>query len=170
MEAAVKQAPSYSAKEMNIKQKKTIALQVYKIHQKQTITNIAKENQVSRQFVYKQKNKATQAIDDVFKEPEIADEKKNEKVLFYLPVTKSWLIQLVLGLLLHCRCSFRGVTKLFQDVLDSSIYVSTVHNISTSAIQKARGINEVQDLSRVKLCAPDEATRPRLRRPARRSS
>ena len=81
---------------MNIKQKKTIALQV--IHQKQTITNIATENQVSRQFVYKQKKKATQAIDDVFKEAGTENEKKNEKVLFYLPVTKSWITQLVLVL------------------------------------------------------------------------
>ena len=58
---------------MNINQKKTIALQV--IRQKQTITNIAKENQVSRQFVYKQKDKATQAIDDVFKEPDEREKK-----------------------------------------------------------------------------------------------
>ena len=110
MEAAVKQAPSYSAKEMNIKQKKTIALQT--IRRTHSITDIAKENKVSRKFIYKQNDKATQAIDDVFKEPETENEKKNEKVLFYLPVTKSWLIQLVLCLLLHCRCSFRGVTKL----------------------------------------------------------
>ena len=137
---------------MNSKQKKTIALQT--IRGTHSITDIAKENQVSRKFVYKQNDKATQAIDDVFKEPE--NEKKNEKVLFYLPVTKSWLIQLVLGLLLHCRCSFRGVTKLFQDVLDSSISVATIHNISMTAIQKAREINNAQDLSRIKLCAPDE--------------
>ena len=150
MEAAVKQITSYPAKEINIKQKKTMALQV--IHQKQTITNIAKENQVSRQFVYKQKHKATQAIDDIFSE--LATEK--EKVLFYLPVTKSWLIQLVLCLLLHCRCSFRGVTKLFQDVLDASISIATVHNISTGAIQKSKEINAAQDLSRVKLGAHDE--------------
>ena len=102
MEAAIKQKPSYLASKMNIKQKKTIALQV--MRQKQTISNIAKENQVSRKFIYKQKNKAAQAIDDVFKEPEA----EKEKVIFYLPVTKSWLIQLVLCLLLRCRCSFRG--------------------------------------------------------------
>ena len=62
----------------------------------------------------------------------------------------------MLVLLLHCRCSFRGVTKLFQDVLDSSISATTVHNISTAAIQKAQRINASQDLSRVKLGAHDE--------------
>ena len=154
MEAAVKQELSYPSRKMNIKQKKAIALQV--IHQRQPITDIARENQVSRKFVYKQKDKATQAIEDVFKEPETANEKKNERVLFYLPVTKFWLIQLVLVLLLHCRCSFRGVTKLFQDVLDFSISLATVHNISMMAIQKAKEINAAQDLSCIKLGAHDE--------------
>ncbi len=68
MEAAVEQKASYPARAMNIKQKKTIALQV--IHQIQPVTDIARENQVSRKFVYNQKNKATPAIDNVFKEPE----------------------------------------------------------------------------------------------------
>ncbi len=150
MKAAVKQGLSYPASKMNINQKKTIALQV--IHQTQPITDIARENQVSRKFVYKQKHKVTQAIEDIFNEPDA----EKEKVLFYLPVTKSWLIQLVLCLLLHCRCSFRGVTQLFHDVLDSSISVATVHNISTTAIQEAQKINNAQDLTRVKLGAHDE--------------
>ena len=84
MKAAAKQDISYPAKEMNIKQKKTMVLQA--IQQTQTISDIAKENQVSRKFVYKQKDKATQAIEDNFSEP------ATEKVLFYLPVTKSWLL------------------------------------------------------------------------------
>ena len=150
MEAVAKQVTSYRATEMNIKQKKTMALQV--IRGEESITHLAKENQVSRKFVYKQKHQAIQAIDNVFKEPE----GEKEKVLFYLPVTKSWLIQLVLCLLLHCRCSFRGVTKLFQDILDSSLSVTTVHHISTSAIQKAQKINASQDLSRIKLGTHDE--------------
>ncbi len=150
MEAAIKQELSYPTRKMTIKQKKTIALQT--IHGAHSITDIAKENKVSRKFVYKQNDKATQAIDNVFKEPET----KKEEVLFYLPVTKAWLIQLVLCLLLHCRCSFRGVTKVFQDVLDTSISAATIHNISTTAIQKAQSINEEQDLSCVRLGAHDE--------------
>ncbi len=43
MEAVAKQVLSYPAKEMKIKQKKTMALQV--IQQTQTISDIAKENQ-----------------------------------------------------------------------------------------------------------------------------
>jgi len=60
MEAVVKQIISYPAKDMHIKQKKTVALQA--IRQTQTITNIANEKQVSRKFVYKQKDKAEQVL------------------------------------------------------------------------------------------------------------
>ena len=84
MEAVAKQITSYPAKEMDIKQKKTIVLQV--IHQKQTITNIAQENQVSRQFVSKQKYKAISAIEEAFSSAEHDDE-----VLYNLPITKSWI-------------------------------------------------------------------------------
>ena len=150
MEAAAKRSVTYPAKILKFHQKKKMALQVIK--QTQTISDIAKENQVSRKFVYKQKHKVIQAIDDVFKEPE----EEKEKILFYLPITKAWLIQLVLCLLLHCRCSFRGVTKVFQDVFDTSISIATIHNISMTATQKAQKINASQDLSFVKLCAPDE--------------
>ena len=150
LEMVAKQVTSYPAKGMNIKQKKAVALQA--LRQAQMITSIAKENNISRKFVYQQKDKAIQAIDGVFKEPETG----KEKILFYLPVTKSWLIQLVICLLLHCRSSFRGVTKLFQDILDSSISIATIHDISINAIKKAQSINGAQDLSGVKLGAHDE--------------
>ena len=64
MEAVAKQVTSYRATEMNIKQKKTMALQV--IRGEESITHLAKENQVSRKFVYKQKHQAIQAIDNVW--------------------------------------------------------------------------------------------------------
>jgi hypothetical protein len=68
------------------------------------VTDIAARNNVSRKFVYGQKKIADQALNQAF-EP-VA---KNDEVLFYLPVTKQWIRQFVLALLLICHSSFRGV-------------------------------------------------------------
>ena len=43
-----------------------------------------------------------------------------DDVLFYLPVTKAWLRQLVLGLVLICHSSTRGVVELLGDLFDVS--------------------------------------------------
>ena len=40
----------------------------------------------------------------------------DNKVLFYLPVTKAWLRQLVLALILICHSSLRGVVALLRDL------------------------------------------------------
>ena len=70
------------------------------------ISNLASEHHVSRKFVYQQKNLAVQALQEVFA-PACAD----EDVLFYLPVTKAWLRQVILALTLICHSSYRGVVE-----------------------------------------------------------
>ena len=152
MEAVAKQITSYPAKEMDIKQKKTIALQV--IHQKQTITNIAQENQVSRQFVSKQKYKAISAIEEAFSSAEHDDE-----VLYNLPITKSWIKQCITSLTLDCHSSFRGASKFCEGLLDYPISVGSIYNVMRTNITKAQQINDQEDLSNIKLSAPDEIFR-----------
>ena len=71
------------------------------------ISHLATDYQVSRKFVYEQRHKAKLALDEAF-EPTIPD----EQVLFHLPITKSWLFQLILGLVLLCHSSLRGVVEL----------------------------------------------------------
>ncbi|OXJ06556.1 hypothetical protein [Burkholderia sp. AU6039] len=61
---------------------------------------------VSRKFVYAQKDKASEALDDAFCSA-VAD----DEVLFQLPVTRTWLRQVMVGLPLICRSSYRGVGK-----------------------------------------------------------
>lgn len=80
----------------------------------------------------------------------------DEKILFYLPVTKIWLRGLVLGLLLTCRGSFRGVCELLGNHFGCSLSVGTIHNIVTAAVEQARAINHAQDLSAIRYGAPDE--------------
>ena len=102
--------------------------------------------------MYAQKDKAINAINDAFS----ADVEDDDKVLFYLPVTKAWLRQFILGLVLNCHSSFRGVIKTLDDVFDYDMSVGTVHNVVSDAIQKATNINVNQDISLVTLGAHDE--------------
>jgi len=110
-----------------------------------SISGLARQNEVSRKFVYQQKEQAQQALQESFTPPPA-----DEKVLFYLPVTKKWLYGLVLGLLLSCRSSFRGIQELMIDHFGFSISLGTIHNLS------ARAINQAQDLSAIHYAAPDE--------------
>jgi len=74
---------------------------------------LAQNYGVSRKFLYQQAAKASDALDDVFM-PSADD----QKVLFYLPVTKNWIRQFVLALVLICHSSFRGVVEILEDVFD----------------------------------------------------
>lgn len=115
------------------------------------ISHLADQHQVSRKFVYQQGNKAQQALDESF-----APSKGDDEVLFHLPVTKNWLYQLILGLVLICHSSYRGVVELFRDLFDVSISIGTVHNRLQSATEKAVEINQSQELSGIAVGLQDE--------------
>jgi hypothetical protein len=117
----------------------------------QPISHLAATHQVSRKFVYQQGNKAQQALDDSF-----APSQGDDDVLFHLPVTKNWLYQLILGLVLICHSSYRGVVELFRDLFKVSISVGTVHNRLEAAAVKAAEINQAQDLSGIEVGLLDE--------------
>ena len=91
------------------------------------------------------------AIDEVF-----SDAKKEQEVLFYLPVTQTWLFQLILALVLICHCSYRGVVELMRDLFDLSISVGTIHNRLQSAAEQAAAINLDQVLSPLRVGLQDE--------------
>src|SRR4029077_18609536 len=78
------------------------------------------------------------------------------RVLFHLPVTKAWLRQLVLGLVLICHSSCRGVLELLRDLFDTSLSLATIHNIVHSAVPRAAQHNLRQDLAGVRIGALDE--------------
>ena len=58
-------------------------------------------------FLKQQAHTAEEALDQAF-----APSSRPDDVLFYLPITKAWLRQLVLGLVLICQSSTRGVVDL----------------------------------------------------------
>jgi hypothetical protein len=117
----------------------------------QPITRLAQDHDVSRKFVYQQAAKAQQALDQAF-----APVRDDQRVLFYLPVTKALLRQIVLGLVLICHSSFRGVVAFLRDLFDYPLSVGTVANIVAAAVGPARRANEAQDLSGVRVGVHDE--------------
>lgn len=118
----------------------------------QTVSRLAREHHVSRNFVYRQAAKAEEAFDTAFSPTGPGE----AEVLFYLPVTKAWLRQAVLGLTLSCHSSFRGVVEFFDAMLDYPISVGTVHAILQHAVEQARPYNFGQELSGVRIGAHDE--------------
>ena len=128
------------------------------------LTRLAAEHGVSRKFLYQQGRKASAALDEAF-----APADDDQTVLYYLPVTKSWIRQFVLGLALEGHSSFRGIGQLARDLLDyPNLSVGTVHNILDAAAGQARLLNQAQALRGIRVGAHDEiyqgdlaANRPR---------
>ena len=115
------------------------------------VTHLADKHQVSRKFVYQQGDQAQQALDASF-----ALSQGDDDVLFHLPVTKNWLFQLILGLVLICHSSYRGVVELLRELFDTSISVGTVHNRLQETAEKAAEINQSQNLASITVGLQDE--------------
>jgi len=115
------------------------------------ITHLANNYQVSRKFIYQRSDKAQQALDKSF-----APSQGDDDALFHLPVTKNWLYQLILGLVLICHSSYRGVVELFRDLFDMPISIGTVHNRLQETAEQAAAINQNQDLSSINVGLQDE--------------
>jgi hypothetical protein len=116
------------------------------------ISQLARQQDVSRKFVAQQVDKAERALDTAFA-PSPADD---HQVLYSLPVTKAWLRQLILSLTLTCHSSYRGVTELLRDCFDLPTSLGHVHNVVHQAVAPARAHNARQDLAGVRLGAHDE--------------
>jgi hypothetical protein len=118
----------------------------------QPITALADQHQVSRKFVYQQLHDAQDALDQAF----AAAPADPPQLLFWLPVTKPWLRQVVLGLTLVCHSSLRGVTEFLHDLFDYPLSVGSVHNLLAQAVTTARHVTDQQDLAPVRIGAHDE--------------
>jgi hypothetical protein len=115
------------------------------------IADLARQHHVSRKFVYQQADKALCALQQAF-----TATPPPEEVLFYLPVTKAWIRQLVVALVLICHSSLRGVVELLADLFDYHISIGTVHNILQHAVATAEPLNQEQDLAAIRIGAYDE--------------
>src|SRR3954447_24634932 len=141
--------PHWPAQRLLPQQRQDLAVQV--LAGAQPVSDLARDSEVSRKFLYQQADTAREALSHAF-HPQV----KDEDVLFYLPVTKAWLRQLVLALVLACHAPYRAVIELFGDLLDWHISLGTVHNIVRSAVEPARAISRRVDLAGVHDAALDE--------------
>src|SRR6516164_6924138 len=99
------------AKALHPEQRRDIGLQA--LAGTQTVTRLADQFDVSRKFVGQQRTIAEQALDDAFGPQPAA-----ERVLFHLPVSKQWIRQFTLGLVLICHSSLRGTVEMLRDLFD----------------------------------------------------
>jgi hypothetical protein len=116
-----------------------------------TVSDLAARHGVSRKFVYQQTHKARAVLDDAFS-PAVPD----SEVLFELTVTKAWLRQVIVGLTLIYRSSYRGVVEFLRDLLGLPVSVGCVHNVLQLATRQASAINQGQDLSGIRVGLHDE--------------
>ncbi|MEK7993131.1 MAG: hypothetical protein AAB403_04935 [Planctomycetota bacterium] len=130
--------------------RKTLALHV--LAGPQGVAELARAHNVSRPFVYRQAALAHTALDAAF----AILAKDEDEVIFYLPVTKAWLRQLALALLLICHSSLRGVIELFRDLLDVDISLGGVHNIVKTSVARSRVLQADERLGGVRVGAHDE--------------
>ena len=124
-----------------------IALQA--IRRQQTVSEISKHFNCSRTTVYKQQDKALDAANKVF-------EQDDEEVLFYIPVTKSFIHQSVVALRLICESSYRNIQFYIQAIYNYHVSLGAVFNILDNNAEKAIPINQSYDLSLIKDSASDE--------------
>jgi len=129
--------------------RKDLAIQA--LGRSETVSDLAARHGVSRKFVYQQTHKAVTALDDAFS-PATPD----DEVLFELAVTKAWLRQVIVGLTLICRSSYRGVVEFLRDLLGVPVSVGCVHDVLQAATREASAINHDQDLSSIRVGLHDE--------------
>jgi hypothetical protein len=141
--------PTCAAHALTPRQRLDLALDC--LNDRSCISHLAQEHLVSRKFIYQQRHLAQDALRQAFDPPKEAPE-----VLFHLPVTKDWLRQFVLAATLVGHSSLRGVQEMLDCLLDLPASLGWVHAVVEDAIDRARPINDAQDLCRVHTAALDE--------------
>jgi hypothetical protein len=141
--------PPWPAQRLLPQERRDLSVQV--LAGAQPVSDLAREHGVSRKFLYQQAHTAEDALTRAFEA-----KSKPKDVLFYLPVTKAWLRQLVLALVLIGHSPYRAVVELLRDLFDWHISLGTVHNIVSSAVEPARAISRSHHLGGVRIGAHDE--------------
>jgi hypothetical protein len=147
--AASPDRQSWPAQGLQPSQRQDLAIQA--LAGTETISELARRHEVSRKFLYQQVHTAELALDQAF-----APTTEPDDVLFYLPVTKAWIRQLVLALVLICHSSYRGVIELLRDLFDTPIAPGAVHDIVRGAVPQARWFDQRYDLATIDVGAHDE--------------
>ena len=122
------------------------------------VTKLAQEYQVSRKFAYQQKQKAVEALERAYASPST----ETSEVLFHLPVTRDWLQQVIVSLVLICHSSYSGVVEFLRDLFDWPISVGAIHNRVREVAERAAALNNQEDLSGIRVGLHDEIFQGRM--------
>jgi len=128
-----------------------IALAVRSLRGDQSVTGLASEHGVSRQYVHEQKRRAQDAISEAFEAEALLP-----GVIGHLPVTKPWLRRVIVSAALNTHGSVRGIREHVQAITGLSISEGTVFNALREAVSKAEAINDAEDLRPIREGAHDE--------------
>ena len=79
-----------------------------------------------------------------------------EDVLFYLPVTATWLSQLVIALVFMMNASYRNITQFIKDLFDYSFNSDQISKLMKTVYRTVNGYYESEDLSAIRVASPDE--------------
>ena len=142
-----------SLKTRALKATHRMGIAIEAISKKSPLSQVARIHEVSRKFVYQQKNVAIEAMSQAFCDLECGGD---DQVLASISITKDWLHRMVLELILVCHASFRNVCEILQDRFHIQMSIGTVSNIVTKAVERARQLSVQEDLSLIKVGAHDE--------------
>ena len=135
-------------KRIPIATRRDIAVQAFK--SQQTVSDISKTYGCSRTTVYKQQNKVVTAVNKAF------EDEDDDTILFYIPITKSYIKQAVTSLFLICKSSYRDIIFFLKTMFDYTLSLGSVFAIIDEASDKASCVNQSYDLSSIKTGAADE--------------
>lgn len=137
---------SNAAYTLSAQQKKQVAFKALSNHS--SISTLTKENNTSRKFIREQRDKAKTAIDQAF-------DSSHDEVMFYLPITQSWIEQCVIALMLLAHASYRNIMLFLKDLFDIDLSLGAIHNLFNQTAKKAQALNAEEDLSHIEVMAAD---------------
>jgi hypothetical protein len=118
----------------------------------QPLSSLATAHSVSRQTVHSIATRARTAVAAAFT-PVSGDD---EKAVFQLSVTKGWLRQMIVALVLICRGSYSGVMEFARDLLGIRLSAGHIHDVIKQAAGEAALVNGREDLSGIDVGLHDE--------------
>ncbi len=128
---------------LSVEEKNTIG---YKALAGQSVTAISKEHGVNRTFVYKQKDRIKEIVEN-------EENKHSEKTII---LNNQMIKKIIVALMLYCKASTEDTKRLLFDVFDYPVSIGKVSGIINEAADQAEMWNNQQDYENIKDGANDE--------------
>ena len=145
---------AFKAQAFTVAEKVDLVIKV--LSKSANISQLASEQKVSRNFLYNLAHIGRQELTKVFENETNLQNLDDEKVLFWFPVTKQTIEQMVTALALICKASIRDIIEFLEAIFDYHRSIGTISNILKDVTEKAKAINNEETLEEIKVLAIDE--------------